>query len=125
MHDSDIFLILHTLVPIRHPSRETDAMSDYASSSSRPVSPIDDLPALPNTTPRPYRFTWDAPHKKGPASVSDTTDGRGDFLGAGAMVGPYGEVHTPSSANLALAGMQALGGAGADWTSSVHGFHGA
>ena len=99
-------------------------MSDYASTSSRPASPVADLPAIPNTT-RPYRFTWDSVNKRpGPGSVSESTEGRGgDYIGV--TLGPYGEVHTPLTANVALAGAGPAVGLGADWTSSVHGFHGA
>lgn len=57
--------------------------------------------------------------------MSETTEGRGDYLGMSTMVGPYGEVLTPSGGNLAFAGIPGLGGMGADWSSSVHGFHGA
>ncbi|KAI0705950.1 Vps54-like protein-domain-containing protein [Cytidiella melzeri] len=88
-------------------------MSDYASTSSRPTSPVGELPQVAKPT-RPYRFTWDAAQRKsGPGSVSDTTEGRGDYF---AGQGPYdvlsGGPATPQP-----------GSYPPEWSSSVHGFH--
>ncbi len=88
-------------------------MSDYASTSSRPASPVADLPNI--TTARPYRFTWDAANRRpGPGSISETTEGRGDYFGQTASY----ELHTSSATSLPL------GAVPSDWSSSIHGFHG-
>lgn len=87
-----------------------------ASSSTRPGSPIGELPTIPSA--RPFRFTWDAANRKpGPGSVSEATEGPGDY-------------HTPFTAptgyDVYNTSVQALG-LGAfppDWSSSTHGFHG-
>ena len=90
-------------------------MSDSASTSSRPASPVGELPQVPNTA-RPYRFTWDAAQKKsGPGSISETTEGRGDYFGGQPSM--Y-DAFAGSTANLPL------GAFPADWSSSIHGFHG-
>lgn len=91
-------------------------MSDYASSSSRPASPVGELPQLANSA-RPYRFTWDAAQRKpGPRSVvSETTEGRGDYFAGQTSYDPI--TASGSTSNLASLPPQ--------WSSSVHGFHGA
>lgn len=88
-------------------------MSDYTSNPSRPGSPVGDLPEIPNA--RPYRFTWDASRRKGPGSVSETTEGRGDYFGAAPKLDLLGT----SSNSLALGALPS------EWSSSKHGFHGA
>lgn len=91
-------------------------MSEYASTSSRPTSPVGELPQIPSAV-RPYRFNWDAAHRKaGPGSVSETTEGRGEYFATSGQA-PY-ETPTPSATHLAL------GTFPAEWTSSIHGFHG-
>lgn len=85
---------------------------DYASSSSRPASPVGELPNIPNA--RSYRFTWDAAsRKKGPGSVSETTEGRGDYYGQSTSL------DLPSVSSLPL------GATPPYWSSALHGFHGA
>ncbi|KAF7967260.1 hypothetical protein HWV62_35057 [Athelia sp. TMB] len=84
-------------------------MSDYTSNSpSRPGSPVGNLPEIPST--RPYRFQFD-PTRRGPASVSETTEGRGgDYFG----VSPRVDIFGASSAALEVP---------SEWSSSRHGFH--
>ncbi|KAI0086385.1 Vps54-like protein-domain-containing protein [Irpex rosettiformis] len=88
-------------------------MSDYASTSSRPASPVGDLPQVLNAA-RPYRFTWDVAQKKpGPGSISETTEGRDDYFAGQASY----DVLAGSTANLPLGSFLP------EWSSSVHGFH--
>jgi hypothetical protein len=72
------------------------AMSDYTSSPSRPASPVGPLPDLPTARPSAYRFNWDpASRRPGPASVSETTEGRGDHFTTTPKVDIYGAQHHP------------------------------
>ncbi|OSX65343.1 hypothetical protein POSPLADRAFT_1133849 [Postia placenta MAD-698-R-SB12] len=88
-------------------------MSDDASVPSRPASPVAELPNFSHV--RPYRFTWDpSTRKPGPASVSGTTEGRGDYFGDAS---PY-ELYNHSS----LSSLP-LGALPPDWSSARHGFH--
>lgn len=89
-------------------------MSDYTSSPSRPGSPIGDLPDIPSA--RPFRFTYDA-SRRGPGSVSETTEGRGgaDYFGVSPRVDLFG-LGSSSSGALSIPD---------EWSSSRHGFHGA
>ncbi|KAI0797556.1 Vps54-like protein-domain-containing protein [Abortiporus biennis] len=93
-------------------------MSDYASTSSRPTSPIGDLPNIPSA--RPYRFTWDAnatPRKPGPGSVSETTEGRGAtdyFVTPGTTT--FDTINASGSS-------LTLGALPSEWSSTLHGFH--
>ncbi len=86
-------------------------MSDYASSPSRPASPVGELPSF--TASRSYRFNWDN-KRPGPGSVSETTEGRGDYFTGNA---PY-DVYNNAS-------LTSLGTLPAEWSSSKHGFNGA
>ncbi|TFK92261.1 Vps54-domain-containing protein [Polyporus arcularius HHB13444] len=84
-------------------------MSDYASSPSRPASPVGELPSF--TASRSYRFNWDN-KRPGPGSVSETTEGRADYF-AGNV--PY-DVYNNAS-------LTSLGTLPAEWSSSRHGFN--
>ncbi|TBU35477.1 Vps54-domain-containing protein [Dichomitus squalens] len=86
-------------------------MSDYSSTPSRPASPIGVLPVF--AASRSYRFNYDQ-RRSGPGSVSETTEGRGDFLGAGAPFDVFGNASVTSLAQGTLP---------ADWSSSKHGFN--
>ncbi|KAH7910760.1 Vps54-like protein-domain-containing protein [Hygrophoropsis aurantiaca] len=90
-------------------------MSDYASSHSRPGSPVSDLPELPQVAPRPFRFQWDAASRaRGPGSVSETTEGRGgDYLAAPLRI----DVLNTSTTNLAPGALPP------EWSSSKQGFY--
>lgn len=90
-------------------------MSDYASTPSRPGSPIGELPSFSAARPSAYRFNWDS-RRPGPGSVSETTEGRGDYFANNA---PYDVYTNGSLANLAL------GAIPSEWSSSRHGFNGA
>ncbi|KAH8984052.1 Vps54-like protein-domain-containing protein [Lactarius akahatsu] len=91
-------------------------MSDYTSSPSRPASPVGPLPDLPIARPSAYRFNWDPTLRRpGPASVSETTEGRGDYFTTTPKVDIYGA--TSSTANLQL------GVVPSQWSSAKHGFH--
>lgn len=82
-------------------------------STSRPGSPVAPLPDF--TSARPYRFTWDASTRKpGPASVSGTSEGRGDYISYRAQHGQF----DISSSTLALGAMPN------DWSSSKQGLNG-
>ncbi|KAI1791647.1 Vps54-domain-containing protein [Ganoderma leucocontextum] len=85
-------------------------MSDYASTPSRTASPVGDLPSF--AASRSYRFNYDQ-RRPGPGSVSETTEGRGDYLGAGAPYDVYG--------NGSLSSLQ--GTLPPEWSSSKHGFN--
>ena len=88
-------------------------MSDQSSSPSRPASPIAPLPDFSAT--RPYRFTWDpASRRAGPASVSGSSEGRGDYFVANA----HNALNNLSSASLAAAAFPH------NWSSNKHGFNG-
>lgn len=91
-------------------------MSDQQSlaSTSRPASPVGQLPDF--STSQPFRFAWDASaRKQGPASVSGTTtDGRGDYF-----------AYRPSLGNLNFSTASlALGAIPPEWSSAKHGFNG-
>ncbi|KAL6301781.1 Vps54-like protein-domain-containing protein [Sparassis latifolia] len=89
-------------------------MSDQASTPSRPASPVGELPNF--TTSRSYRFTWDAAHRKqGPGSVSETTEGRGDYFVANAAPDDLYE-------NSSL-GPFPPGTMPPDWSSAKYGFN--
>ncbi|KAI0064444.1 Vps54-domain-containing protein [Artomyces pyxidatus] len=90
-------------------------MSDYTSSPSRPASPVGPLPEI--TTARPaYRFNWDpAARRPGPGSVSETTEGRGDYFNATPRVDIYGA--SASSSTLVHSAVPS------QWSSAKHGFH--
>lgn len=87
-------------------------MSDYTSNPSRPASPVGERPDLP--TARPYRFSFDGSRRKGPASVSETTEGRGDYFGAAPKLDLYGGA------------MDSLapGALPSEWSSTKQGFNG-
>ncbi|KAH9848897.1 Vps54-like protein-domain-containing protein [Lenzites betulinus] len=90
-------------------------MSDYASTPSRPGSPVGELPSFPASRPNAYRFNWDtATRRQGPESVSGTTEGRGDYFGNNA---PYDIYGNGSFANLALGNLPA------EWSSTRQGFN--
>ena len=92
-------------------------MSDYTSSPSRPASPVGALPDLPTPRPSAYRFNWDpASRRPGPASVSETTEGRGDYFTTTPKVDIYGA--TSSAANVHPSALPS------QWSSAKHGFHG-
>ncbi|KAF8263057.1 Vps54-like protein-domain-containing protein [Lactarius quietus] len=91
-------------------------MSDYTSSPSRPASPIGPLPDPPTARPSTYRFNWDpASRRPGPASVSETTEGRGDHFTTTPKVDIYGA--TSSSANFQPNALPS------QWSSTTQGFH--
>ena len=88
-------------------------MSDYASTPSRPGSPVGDLPSF--VASRSYRFNYDS-RRPGPGSVSETTEGRGDYLTNNA---PYDVYNNASLTSLALGTLPL------EWSSSKLGFNGA
>lgn len=91
-------------------------MSDYTSSPSRPASPVGALPDLPTARPSAFRFNWDpASRRPGPASVSETTEGRGDHFTTTPKVDIYGA--TSSAANVHPNALPS------QWSSAKHGFH--
>ncbi|KAF4576665.1 hypothetical protein EYR36_000738 [Pleurotus pulmonarius] len=87
-------------------------MSDCSSTTpSRAGTPV---AALPETaTARAYRFAWDQSSRRGPESVSGTTEGRGDYITAK----PRLDLFSASSSTLPL------GSIPAEWSSSKHGFN--
>ena len=90
-------------------------MSDQESvpSTSRPGSPVAPLPEL--SAARPYRFTWDASTRKpGPASVSGTSEGRGDYISYRAPLGQF---------NISASSLT-LGAIPPEWSSTKQGFNG-
>ncbi|CDO76445.1 hypothetical protein BN946_scf184781.g22 [Trametes cinnabarina] len=91
-------------------------MSDYASSPSRPASPVGELPSFTaSRAAAAYRFNWDAATRKpGPGSVSETTEGRGDYFASHA---PYDLLNNRSLATLAPGALPS------EWSSSKHGFN--
>jgi vacuolar protein sorting-associated protein 54 len=90
-------------------------MSDYASSPSRPASPVGDLPEIPQPT-RPFRLNWDTSSRvRGPGSVSETTEGHGgDYFTTPFRL----ELPNVSTANIALGALPQ------EWSSSTQGFNG-
>ncbi|EMD38072.1 hypothetical protein CERSUDRAFT_113213 [Gelatoporia subvermispora B] len=89
-------------------------MSDDASTPSRTASPVGDLPNF--SAARPYRFTWDAANRRpGPGSVSETTEGRGDYFATNAA--PYDLYGNTSLTSLPLASLPA------EWSSVKYGFN--
>ncbi|KAI0313659.1 Vps54-like protein-domain-containing protein [Amylostereum chailletii] len=92
-------------------------MSDYTSNPSRPGSPVGSLRDVP-TTRQAYRFNWDSSTRRpGPRSVSETTEGRGDYFSTTPKVEIYGAAGSASSTHLALNTVPA------EWSSAKHGFH--
>jgi len=90
-------------------------MSDYTSSPSRPASPADVVPEIPQPA-RPFRLNWDASSRiRGPKSVSESTEGhRGDYFAT-----PFRfELPNLSTANIALGALPQ------EWSSSTQGFNG-
>ncbi|KAI0253534.1 Vps54-like protein-domain-containing protein [Lactifluus subvellereus] len=91
-------------------------MSDYTSSPSRPASPVGALPDLPTARPFAYRFNWDpASRRPGPGSVSETTEGRGDYFSTTPKVDIYGASSSTASLQPNTIPSQ--------WSSAKHGFH--
>ena len=88
-------------------------MSDRMSSPSRPTSPVGPLPDIATARPA-YRFNWDASRRQGPGSISETTEGRGDYFNATPRVDIYGTAST-----------SVVNAVPSQWSSSKHGFHGA
>ncbi|KAJ8480715.1 hypothetical protein ONZ45_g15568 [Pleurotus djamor] len=86
-------------------------MSDGSSTPSRAGTPVASLPDIPNA--RPYRFTWDQSSRRGPESVSGTTEGRGDYITARPRI----DFLNASTTSLAL------GAVPSEWSSAKHGFH--
>lgn len=82
-------------------------------STSRPGSPVGTLPDF--SLSKPYRFTWDASARKaGPASVSGTSEGRGDYF-----------AYKPALRNFNFSSTSlALGAVPQDWSSAKYGFNG-
>ncbi|KAI0748630.1 Vps54-like protein-domain-containing protein [Daedaleopsis nitida] len=105
-------LAIRLYVALELLSRNTGCirMSDFSSTPSRPASPVGDLPSF--NTSRSYRFNWDA-RRPGPGSVSETTEGRVDFLGGA----PYDVYNNVSLTSLALGALPP------EWSSSKHGFN--
>ena len=87
-------------------------MSDYTSNHSRLGSPVAELPDIPSA--RPYRFTFDGPRRKSPASVSETTEGRGDYFGTA----PKLELYGGSTNSLGPGALPS------EWSSTKQGFNG-
>ncbi|KAG0705085.1 Vps54-like protein-domain-containing protein [Suillus ampliporus] len=89
-------------------------MSDYASSPSRPASPVGALPEIPQTA-RPFRLNWDTSSRvQGPGSVSETTEGRGgDYFATPFRL----ELSNLSTTNIALGALPQ------EWSSSTQGFN--
>jgi vacuolar protein sorting-associated protein 54 len=106
---------------VSHLTNDRDTMSEYTSSPSRPASPVAALPPLPDIpTVRPlaYRFNWDPTSRRpgGPRSVSETTEGRGDYFSSTPKVDIYGASSSTAALPLATVPSQ--------WSSAKHGFHG-
>ena len=92
-------------------------MSDYTSSPSRPASPVALLPDPPTARPLAYRFNWDPSSRRpGPASVSETTEGRADYFVSTPKVDIYGASSSTTTSQLSIVSSQ--------WSSAKHGFHG-
>ncbi|KAH9956609.1 Vps54-like protein-domain-containing protein [Russula dissimulans] len=91
-------------------------MSDYTSSPSRPGSPTAPLSDLPTARPLAYRFNWDlASRHPGPGSVSEATEGRGDYFASTPKVDVYGASSSAAASQLSTVPSQ--------WSSAKHGFH--
>ncbi|KDQ60899.1 hypothetical protein JAAARDRAFT_709192 [Jaapia argillacea MUCL 33604] len=91
-------------------------MSESSFTPSRTGSPIQPPPE-PQPAPQPFRFNWDSGTRKGPGSVSETTEGRGgDYFASGATVRLDGLLNASTTS-------LALGALPPDWSSSKHGFH--
>ncbi|KAG1903777.1 Vps54-like protein-domain-containing protein [Suillus fuscotomentosus] len=88
-------------------------MSDYVSSPSRPATPVPALPEIPIA--RPFRLNWDTSSRvRGPASVSETTEGRGgDYYAAPFRL----ELPNLSTVNIAPGALPQ------EWSSSTQGFN--
>ncbi|TDL25021.1 Vps54-domain-containing protein [Rickenella mellea] len=86
-------------------------MSDQTSTPSRPGSPVAPLPDIGPS--KPYRFTWDNNRRPGPASVSGTSEGHGDYFPS--HIRP--ELFNVSTTSL---GMGALP---SQWSSATQGFN--
>ena len=83
--------------------------------TSRPSSPVFQVPELPTVRPPAYRFNWEGSslRRTGPPSVSEATDNRGDLHGS-----PKDDIFPSNNlSSLALALPH-------DWSSSKHGFNG-
>lgn len=92
-------------------------MTDYTSSPSRPASPAVPLPDISTARPLPYRFSWDPTSRRpGPASVSEITEGRGDYFTSTPKVDIYGASSSTATSQLGTVPRQ--------WSSAKHGFHG-
>lgn len=90
-------------------------MSDYASTSSRPGSPVGELPNI-RSSARAFRFNYES-GRKGPGSVSETTEGRGgDYFASG---NTHADLLNTSETSLAVGALPS------EWSSARHGFHGA
>ena len=88
-------------------------MSEHSSAPSRATSPVNIPPSTQPT--RPYRFTWDpSTYKPGPGSVSEATEGRGDYFATRLR---------PDLFNAAPTALP-LGSLPTAWSSSKHGFYG-
>lgn len=89
-------------------------MSDHASSSSRPATPVPALPEIPQVA-RPFRLNWDTSSRvRGPGSVSETTEGRGgDYFATPFRL----ELPNLSTTNIALGALPQ------EWSSSTQGFN--
>ena len=92
-------------------------MSEYTSSPSRPASPAALLPDLPTARPSAYRFNWDPTSRRpGPGSVSEATEGRGDYFSSTPKIDIYGASSSTTTLPLSAVPSQ--------WSSAKHGFHG-
>ncbi|KAG2077938.1 Vps54-domain-containing protein [Suillus decipiens] len=89
-------------------------MSDYASSPSRPATPVPALPETPQVA-HPFRLNWDTSSRvRGPGSVSETTEGRGgDYFATSFRL----ELPNLSTANISLGALPQ------GWSSSTQGFN--
>ncbi|KAL4067713.1 Vps54-like protein-domain-containing protein [Scleroderma citrinum] len=88
-------------------------MSEYSTSPSRPGSPVGFLPDPSQSAVGVFRFQWDAAsRKRGPKSVSETTEGRG----GGDYFGLTPRVDIPNT-------FLPLGALPSDWSSSTRGFN--
>ncbi|KAH7889569.1 Vps54-like protein-domain-containing protein [Phlebopus sp. FC_14] len=90
-------------------------MSEHSSTPSGPASPVGPLPDLSHPTARPFRFNWDAAsRRRGPGSVSETTEGRGgDYF----ATPPRIDIPNTSTVNLVPGALPH------EWSSSMQGFN--
>ncbi|KAG6335208.1 hypothetical protein ID866_3879 [Astraeus odoratus] len=91
-------------------------MSEHSSSPSRPGSPMGPPPDPSQPVVGAFRFQWDATsRRKGPKSLSETTEGRGggDYFG----FTPQVDLPNASYTNLPLGALPP------DWSSSTQGFN--